>query len=67
MKGEKRMSEVLWELSLRTEAYKKSDKDEENRRKFTAYSKDSGKGLMDTLKTSKGASGSAMSANRQSI
>lgn len=35
----KKMSEVLWELSLRTDAYKKNELDEENRRKFTAATK----------------------------
>jgi hypothetical protein len=39
MKSNKKMSEVLWELSLRPDAYKKNENDEENRRKFTAYSK----------------------------
>lgn len=39
MKGNKKMSEVLWELSLRTDAYKKNEHDEENRRKYTAASK----------------------------
>ena len=39
MNNGKKMSGVLWELSLRHDAYKKNEHDEDNRRKFTAASK----------------------------